>query len=285
MMYMFDPYTVKKEYGIDLQDIDLDEYYDDMKRNPNVRKKSTDAREYLTTIAKTQIESGYPYIVFKDNANRSHALKDIGTIQMSNLCTEIFNLMDEHTINDYGKEDVIGRDISCNLGSLNIVNVMESGKLKDSVHTGIDALTSVTDGTSIDNAPGVKKANDELHSIGLGSMNLHGFLAKNLIPYESEQAKDFVNVFFAAVRYYSIQRSMQIAKERGITFKDFEKSEYAKGTVFEPYITDDIIPTHTQVYELFDEIELPSAEDWRQLRDDVKKYGMYHGYLSAIAPK
>lgn len=86
MMYMFDPYTVKKEYGIDLQDIDLDKYYDDMKRNPNVRKKSTDAREYLTTIAKTQIESGYPYIVFKDNANRSHALKDIGTIQMSNLC-------------------------------------------------------------------------------------------------------------------------------------------------------------------------------------------------------
>lgn len=285
MVYMFDPHTVKQEYGVDLQDIDLDKYYEDMKRNPNVRKKSTDAREYLSTIAKTQIESGYPYIVFKDNANRSHELKDIGTIQMSNLCTEIFNLMDEHTITDYGQEDVIGRDISCNLGSLNIANVMETKKLRSTVHIGIDALTSVTDGTSIANAPGVKKANDELHSIGLGAMNLHGYLAKNLIPYESEEAKDFVNVFFAAVRYYSIERSMLIAKERGIKFKDFDKSEYAKGTTFDKYIVDDIVPTTTKVLELFDGVELPSTEDWKALKDDVKKYGMYHAYLSAIAPK
>src|SRR5690606_6125304 len=109
-------------------------------------------------------QSGYPYLVFKDNANRVHALKDIADIKMSNLCTEIFQLQETSTINDYGEADVIRRDISCNLGSLNIVNVMESGKIRESVHEGMEALTAVSDKTRITNAPSVRRANEELHS-------------------------------------------------------------------------------------------------------------------------
>ena len=237
---MFAPHTVKEEYGVTLDDIDLEKYYDDMVANPNVEKKKKNAREMLNLIAQTQLQSGYPYLMFKDNANRVHPNSNIGQIKMSNLCTEIFQLQETSIINDYGIEDEIKRDISCNLGSLNIVNVMESGKFRDSVHSGMDALTVVSDVANIQNAPGVRKANSELHSVGLGVMNLHGYLAKNKIGYESEEAKDFANIFFMMMNFYSIERSMEIAKERGIKYQDFEKSDYANGKYFEFYTTQNL---------------------------------------------
>lgn len=189
-----------------------------------------------------------------------------------------------HIISDYGKEDEIGLDISCNLGSLNIVNVMETGKLRESVFIGIDALTTVSDGTSIENAPGVKKANELMHSVGLGAMNLHGFLAKNGIEYGSKEAIDFVNVFFAAVNFYSIEHSMQIAKERGQKFYGFGKSEYGTGEYFEKYIENAFEPKTDRVAELFEGIKLPTPDHWRLLSASVQQYGMYHAYRMAIAP-
>ena len=282
--YMFAPHTVKQEYGVTLDDIDLDKYYDDMVTNPNVEKKKKDAREMLNTIAQTQLQSGYPYLMFKDNANKVHANSNIGQIKMSNLCTEIFQLQETSVINDYGTEDDIKRDISCNLGSLNIVNVMESGKFRDSVHTGMDALTVVSDEANIQNAPGVKKANSELHSVGLGVMNLHGYLAKNKISYESELAKDFANIFFMIMNYYSIERSMQIAKERGEKYLDFDKSDYANGKYFEFYTSQEFEPQFEKVRELFEGLDIPTAEDWKALQKDVEQYGLYHAYRLAIAP-
>ncbi|MBW0766068.1 class 1b ribonucleoside-diphosphate reductase subunit alpha [Mammaliicoccus fleurettii] len=282
--YMFAPHTVEREYGVTLDDINLDEYYDELVANPNIIKKAKDARDMLNTIAQTQLQSGYPYLMFKDNANKVHPNSEIGQIKMSNLCTEIFQLQETSIINDYGTEDEIKRDISCNLGSLNIVNVMESKKFKDSVHTGMDALTVVSDDTEIKNAPGVRKANSELHSVGLGVMNLHGYLAKNKIGYESEQAKDFANVFFMMMNYYSIERSMEIAKERQETYADFEKSDYASGKYFEKYIQSDIKPQYDNVAVLFEGIEMPNAEDWKALAEAVKENGLYHAYRLAIAP-
>ncbi|PTI30625.1 class 1b ribonucleoside-diphosphate reductase subunit alpha [Mammaliicoccus vitulinus] len=282
--YMFAPHTVEREYGVTLDDINLDEYYDELVANPNVIKKAKDARDMLNTIAQTQLQSGYPYLMFKDNANKVHPNANIGQIKMSNLCTEIFQLQETSIINDYGTEDEIKRDISCNLGSLNIVNVMESKKFKDSVHIGMDALTVVSDDTEIKNAPGVRKANSELHSVGLGVMNLHGYLAKNKIGYESEQAKDFANVFFMTMNYYSIQRSMEIAKERQETYVDFDKSDYASGKYFEKYIQQDIKPQFDNVTALFEGIDVPTAEDWKALAEAVKENGLYHAYRLAIAP-
>lgn len=282
--FMFAPHTVEQEYGMTLDDMNIDEYYDELVKNPNIMKKSKDAREMLNTIAQTQLQSGYPYLMFKDNANRVHANSNIGQIKMSNLCTEIFQLQETSIINDYGQEDEIKRDISCNLGSLNIVNVMESHKFKDSVHTGMDALTFVSDEANIQNAPGVKKANSELHSVGLGVMNLHGYLAKNQIGYESEEAKDFANVFFMMMNYYSIERSMQIAKERGETFVDFDKSDYANGRYFERYTTQDFLPEYDKVKALFEHHDIPTREDWKNLQEQVEKYGLYHAYRLAIAP-
>ena len=282
--YMFAPHTVYNEYGVTLDDINLDEYYESLVANPNVDKKKKDAREMLNMIAQTQLQSGYPYLMFKDNANKVHPNSNIGQIKMSNLCTEIFQLQETSIINDYGIEDEIKRDISCNLGSLNIVNVMESGKFKDSVHTGMDALTVVSDEANIQNAPGVRKANSELHSVGLGVMNLHGYLAKNKIGYESEEAKDFANIFFMMMNYYSIERSMEIAKDRQETFKDFDKSDYANGKYFEFYTSQTFAPKYEKVRKLFEGLEIPTPEDWKALQKEVETHGLFHAYRLAIAP-
>ena len=284
-LYVFGPYSVYRAYGRHLDDMDLDEMYEELLNNPAVRKKKLmSARDMLIKIAMTQLESGYPYIMNRTNANRAHALKAIGTIKMSNLCTEIFQLQETSTIGNYGEPDIIRRDISCNLASLNIVNVMEHGQIRDSVHAGMEALTSVSDQSRIPNAPGVVKANAELHSVGLGAMNLHGFFAKNRIAYESEEAKDFVRAFFMAVNYFSLEKSSEIARERGIRFQGFEQSEYAKGTYFDKYLETDYRPRTPKVQELFAGIWLPGPEDWRRLKENVQRDGLYHAYRLAIAP-
>ena len=179
---------------------------------------------------------------------------------------------------------IIKRDICCNLGSLNLANVMELKNVKGSVYSGIDALTQVSDMSSIENAPSISKANEELRAVGLGAMNLHGYLAKNQIDYESEEAIEFVDIFFMMMNYYSIERSMQIAKDRNVKFKDFEKSEYAKGTYFHNYIKEDYTIKSEKVKKLFQGIYIPTKEDWKQLSKDVKEHGLYNAYRLTIAP-
>ncbi|WP_416825570.1 class 1b ribonucleoside-diphosphate reductase subunit alpha [Ectobacillus polymachus] len=285
-LYAFAPYTIFKEYGKHLDDIEIDEMYEELVNNPNIKKKKLDlsAREMLVKIAMIQLESGYPYLMFKSNANKHHPLQDIGSIKMSNLCTEIFQLQETSEINDYGHGDVIRRDINCNLGSLNIVNVMHNKEIREAVHVGMEALTAVSDMTVIPNAPTVKKANEELHSVGLGAMNLHGFLAKHKIAFESEEAKDFVRTFFMMINFYSIEKSMMIAKEKAETFKGFEQSEYAKGTYFRKYEETSYMPITDKVQELFADMHIPTQEDWSALKEKVQTYGLYNAYRLAIAP-
>lgn len=282
--YVFYPHSVFRAYGQCLDDMDMNAMYQHLVDNPKVRKKRLNARILLVKIAQTQKESGYPYLFFKDNANREHALKDIGEIKFSNLCTEIMQLSEVSEINDYYEEDIIRRGISCNLGSLNIATVMENRRVKEAVSVAIDALTVVTDISNIDVVPSIKKANDELHSVGLGAMNLHGFFAKNFIAYESTEALDFCNVFFMMMNFYSLQRSMEIARDREVTFKDFDKSEYAKGTYFEKYISSDYLPQTEKVRALFEEVHIPDRNDWAELKEQVMTYGVYHAYRLAIAP-
>ena len=285
-MYVFAPFTVFKAYGKHLDDLDLDEMYEELVANPAVKSMKLDlsARDLLIKIATIQLESGYPYLVYKTNANNLHPLKEIGQIKMSNLCTEIFQVQETSVITDYGEDDVINRDISCNLGSLNIANVMENKDFKGAVFAGMEALTAVSDMTMIANAPSVKRANEELHAVGLGAMNLHGYLAKNKIDYDGPFAKEFVNTFFMMMNYYSIEASMEIAKRTGVTFKDFEKSDYASGVYFKKYLETSFSPTSAEIRVLFDGIPVPNESDWHRLKEKVAKYGLYHGYRLAIAP-
>lgn len=283
-MYVFYPHTVYKEYGEYLDEMDMNVMYDKLVDNPNVRKRQVDPRKLLEKISIVRSESGYPYILFKDNANKVHANGNVGSIKFSNLCSEILQASIVSNYTDYGEEDEIGLDISCNLGSLNIVNVMKNRNIGKTVKLAMDALTAVSDLSSIANAPAVRKANRLMHSVGLGAMNLHGFLAQNGIPYESETAREFADMFFAIVNYWTLVRSNEIARETGEVYYGFDGSTYATGEYFDKYLPE--LPTikSEKVAELFEGIEIPTEKDWIALKESVSMFGLYHAYRLAIAP-
>ena len=285
--YAFYPHCVYKKYGVNLDEIKMDEWYDKLANDEDIRKKEINPRKMLTKIAQMQQESGYPYVIFIDTANKEHVLKDVGTIKMSNLCCEIFQYQTSSDIKGYGDKNNWGQDISCNLGSLNIANVMDNKDIESTVNTAIRALTFVSDKTDIKQVPTVKNGNDKSHSIGLGAMNLHGYLVRENILYTSEEAVEFCNVFFAMIRYYAIKSSMEIAIEKNKTFDGFEKSEYAKGkesTVLSKYYKESYLPKSDKIKSLFEGIYVPTTDDWSKLLDDVKEKGIYNAYLTAIAP-
>lgn len=285
--YAFYPYSVYKKYKIHLDEMQMDEWYDKLVKDKDIRKKEINPRQMLTKIAQMQQESGYPYVIFIDTANKEHTLKDLGLIKMSNLCCEIFQYQTPSHIKGYTEDNIWGQDISCNLGSLNIANVMDNKDVGKTVETAIRALTFVSDKTNIKQVPTVKNGNDKSHSIGLGAMNLHGYLVRENILYTSKEAVDFCNVFFAMIRFYAIKASMNIAIKRKETFVGFEKSEYAKGKdseVLSKYYNESYLPKTDKIKELFEGIYIPTTKDWTKLLDEVKENGIYSAYLTAIAP-
>lgn len=283
-MYVFYPHTVYKEYGVHLDDMNISEMYEKLIDNPNVRKETINPRKLLEKLAVLRYESGYPYIMFQDNVNKEHVLNELSMVKFSNLCSEVLEVSQVSSYSDYGKMDNIGLDISCNLGSLNIENVMNNKSIKETVKLSMDALTTVSQKTSIENAPAVQKANRIMKSVGLGAMNLHGFLAKNKIQYQSPIARDFANTFFMMVNYYSLERSMELAIETNSRFHGFEISTYATGEYFDKYINQDHAPQHEKAQKLFEGIYIPTKEDWQKLKEQVMKNGLFHSYRLAIAP-
>jgi ribonucleoside-diphosphate reductase alpha chain len=180
----------------------------------------------------------------------------------------------------------VGRDISCNLGSLNIAQAFASPDFAATVETAVRALTSVSDQTDIDAVPSIAAGNDASHAIGLGQMNLHGFLASQRIRYGSEEGIDFTDIYFLTVTYHALRASNRIAIERGTAFAGFETSAYADGTYFDKYTERDWQPATERVRDLFTEagVAIPTREDWAQLRESVRKHGIYNAYLQAIPP-
>ena len=199
-------------------------------------------------------------------------------------CSEILQYSKVSVHGDYNEEDDIQFDISCNLGSLNIMNAMKTNDFEKMISTSIDALVKVSELTNIQNAPAVKKANKESRSVGLGAMNLHGYLANNGIMYDSPEALEFADSFFSTVRYYALKRSMELAIEKQSTYYGFEGSKYADGTQLEMYFTEDFTPKSEKIKALFSNIEVPTPSDWRTLSQQIQEHGLYNSYLLATAP-
>ncbi|WP_026075222.1 class 1b ribonucleoside-diphosphate reductase subunit alpha [Cellulomonas massiliensis] len=283
-MYLFSPYDVERVYGVPFADVDVSEKYYEMVDNAEIRKTKINAREFFQTLAEIQFESGYPYVVFEDTVNRANPIK--GKITHSNLCSEILQVSTPSTFNEDLSYKEIGRDISCNLGSMNIALAMDGGDLGRSVEVAIRALTAVSDQTSIESVPSVKKANASGHAIGLGQMNLHGYLAREHIFYGSDEGLDFTNIYFYTVAFHAIRASNLLAKERGQAFFGFEDSKYASGEYFEKYIERTWEPRTARVQQMFAEagIHIPTQDDWRELAASVKEHGLYNQNLQAVPP-
>lgn len=284
-MALFSPYDVERELGKPFSDISVTAHYDELVANPNVKKYYINARDFFKTIAELQFESGYPYLMFEDTVNRENPIA--GRINMSNLCSEILQVNTPSVLNDDGSYAVKGNDISCNLGSLNIAKVMETGaEFGNVVNTAVRALTSVSDHTHIESVPSVAEGNENSHSIGLGQMNLAGYLASEKIFYGSADSLDFTDIYFMTVAYNAIKASNELAIERGSTFKDFAKSAYADGSYFDKYLSRDLTPKTERVRELFEkaEIAVPTRADWAALQDSVMRHGIYNAYLQTVPP-
>lgn len=285
-IYQFYPHSVKKATGMDFTDIDWERDYQALADNPDIRKKRVSARKVMEEIAITQGESGYPYLLFQGTANRANPIPNVGTIHMSNLCSEILQPTVPSTYHPYGQEakDVIGLDVSCNLASLVIGQSMASGELGRVVGAAVAMLDDVARSTSVDEVPAVRRANETMRSIGLGAMGLHSFLATNEIEYGSEEALDFVNVFFAAMHYHARRKSMQIARDTGFVFDGFAGSRYASGEHFAQYLAEDFLPKTARVAELFAGHTLPTRADWAELIGDIAEHGLAHSFVMAVAP-
>ena len=282
-MYLFSPYSVEKEYGKPFSYVDITKEYDNLVANPNIKKYKINARDLENEISKLQQESGYPYIVNIDTANRENPV--FGKIVMSNLCSEIMQVQTPSIINNKQEYTKLGTDISCNLGSTNIVNMMETTKdFGKSVEAMVRALTFVTDSSDIDVVPSVQNGNALSHTIGLGAMGLHGFLAKNHIYYGSPEAVEFTSVYFLLLNYWTLMASNKIAKERHETFYNFDKSKYADGSYFDKYLNRDFNPKSALVKQLFKNFAIPSKADWQTLKENVMKNGLYHQNRMAVAP-
>ena len=283
-MYLFSPYDVERIYGVPFADVNVSEKYHEMVNDSRIAKKKINAREFFQTVAEVQFESGYPYIMFEDTVNRANPID--GKIIMSNLCSEILQVSEPSVYNEDLTYAQVGKDISCNLGSMNIAMAMESQDFGASIEIAIRGLTAVSDMSNIDSVPSIRRGNEMSHAVGLGQMNLHGYLAKEHIHYGSTEGVDFTNMYFYAVTYHAIRASNLIAKERGESFVGFEKSAYASGTFFDKYVDGVWEPATPRVAELFERagIALPTADDWRELREKVMADGMYNQNLQAVPP-
>jgi ribonucleoside-diphosphate reductase alpha chain len=283
-MYMFSPYDVERIYGVPMSDISITEKYQEMVDNPDIKKKKIKARQLFETIAELQFESGYPYVVYEDTVNAANPIE--GRINMSNLCSEILQVNTPTTYNADLSYDKIGKDISCNLGSLNIARVMESPDFGKTVEVAIKALTSVADISYIESVMSIAEGNKKSRAIGLGQMNLHGYFGKEKMHYGDEESIDFTNIYFYTILFHALKASNKMAKDTGSPFDNFENSKYASGEFFDKYTLSEWKPATKKVAKLFKDsgIDIPTQEDWEKLKRSVMKHGIYNQNLQAVPP-
>ncbi|HHP7424945.1 TPA: class 1b ribonucleoside-diphosphate reductase subunit alpha [Enterobacter roggenkampii] len=283
-MALFSPYDVERIYGKAFGDVAISKLYDELLADDRIRKKTINARDFFQTLAEIQFESGYPYIMYEDTVNRANPIA--GRINMSNLCSEILQVNSASRYDENLDYAEIGKDISCNLGSLNIAHTMDSPDFGRTVETAIRGLTAVSDMSHIRSVPSIEAGNAASHAIGLGQMNLHGYLAREGIAYGSPEGLDFTNLYFYTVTWHALHTSMMLARERNQRFAGFEQSRYASGEYFSQYLEGDWQPKTARVRELFARagIVLPTREMWQRLRDDVMRYGIYNQNLQAVPP-
>ena len=283
-MYLFSPYDVERVYGVPFGDISVTEKYQELVDDPRIKKTKIKARVLFERIAELQFESGYPYIMYEDTVNRANPIA--GRINMSNLCSEILQVNTPTSYNEDLSYAEVGKDISCNLGSLNIALTMDGGNLAKTVEVSVRALSAVSEMSDIASVRSISEGNHRSHAIGLGQMNLHGYLAREHIHYGSPEALDFTNIYFYSVAYHAIRASNLLAIEHGEPFDGFENSTYASGEFFKKYTEQVWEPQTEKARALFENagVEIPTAADWEALAKSVMQFGIYNQNLQAVPP-
>ena len=276
---LFDPYMVKKHMGYSLED-----YYDEKdekaftkkylecEANTILERITVPCLEIMKKIMISAVETGTPFIFFRDTVNRTNPNKHKGMIYASNLCHEIAQnmsaseLVEEIVTTENGVKEVVtrvkaGDMVTCNLNSVNLGKV-ELEELKECIPLQIRMLDNVI---TLNQLP-VKEAaitSDKYRAIGLGTSGYHHYLVNHHIMWESEEHLKVADELFEEIAYQAIKGSMELAKEKG-AYEAFEGSDWQTGAYFEQ-----------RGY---------TSERWQQLKADVAKYGLRNGYIMAVAP-
>ena len=276
--YLFDPHEVRQVMGYSLED-----FYDEEKGNGTWRKKYTEcvqndqltkkkvpAIEIMKRIMVSQLETGTPFMFYRDEVNRRNNNDHEGIIYCSNLCTEITqNQTPTEFLEEYiENEDVIvkkykaGDYVVCNLSSINLGRAVPKDVLERLIPIQVRMLDNVID---INTLP-IKQAqltNQKYRAIGLGTFGWHHLLALKGIGWESEEALELTDSLYEKIAYLTIQASMELSKEKG-SYPTFKGSKWDTGAYFAE-----------RGYK---------GEKWQELEENVKQHGMRNGYLMAVAP-
>ncbi|MGO5066952.1 MULTISPECIES: ribonucleoside-diphosphate reductase subunit alpha [unclassified Clostridium] len=276
---LFDPYMVKKIMGYSLEDYFDDENhkeftkrYLECEENNSISKDTVPALDIMKKLMKSAVETGTPFIFFRDTVNEANPNKHKGMIYASNLCHEIAQNMSE---SEPIEEDIIDEDgfptvvqkiksgdmVTCNLNSMNLSKVK-----KEEFSKCIPLQIRMLDNVITLNKLPVKESritSDKYRAIGLGTSGYHNFLANSKIRWESDEHIKIADEIYEEIAYAAIKASMELAKEKG-SYPDFKGSEWDTGKYFE-----------RRGY---------NSERWNQLKNDIKKYGIRNGYITAIAP-
>ncbi|BAQ14431.1 putative ribonucleotide-diphosphate reductase subunit alpha [Clostridium botulinum] len=276
---LFDPYIVEKIMGYKLEDYFDDEdrreftnKYLECERNTNIPRDTVPTLDIMKKLMKSAVETGTPFIFFRDTVNKANPNKHKGMIYSSNLCHEIAQnmsesrLLEEEIIDGNGYSEIVqrvkaGDMVTCNLNSINLSKVKKE-EFNECIPFQIRMLDNVI---SLNKLP-VKEAkvtSDKYRAIGLGTSGYHHFLANNKIRWESDEHIKIADEIYEEIAYIAIKSSMELAKEKG-SYPAFKDSEWETGKYFE-----------RRGY---------NSERWKKLQSNIKKYGMRNGYITAIAP-
>ncbi|QOR85070.1 ribonucleoside-diphosphate reductase subunit alpha [Geobacillus stearothermophilus] len=278
--YLFDPHEVRKVMGFSLED-----FYDEEKgrgsfrekywqcvNEPRLSKEKVPAIDVMKSIMRSQLESGTPFMFYRDEVNRQNPNRHLGMIYCSNLCTEIAqNQSPTVTKRQYVKDGMIiiekipGDFVVCNLSSINLARAVTDGVLARLIPIQMRMLDNVID---LNNIPVLQAGltNQKYRAVGLGTFGWHHLLALKGIRWESEEAVCYADELYETIAYLAIQASMELAKEKG-SYPAFPGSDWQTGAYFE-----------RRGYESHGEL------DWDRLKQDVARYGMRNGYVMAVAP-
>ncbi|MBD2116124.1 MULTISPECIES: ribonucleoside-diphosphate reductase subunit alpha [Microcystis] len=258
---LVDPYEVRTKLGIELAELwgeEFEEAYRLVEANLDkeiVLYKKINARDLFKTIMRSQVETGMPYIAFKDTINRANPNKHDGYIPGVNLCTESFsNVTPDKTAH------------CCNLVSLNLANI-DGEEIESNCQIAVRILDNTIDITNppFDNA---KNHNDKYRTIGVGAMGLADWLAKRKLSYNNLSE---ISNLFEEIGYWCTYSSMELAKERG-AYQAFLGSEWSQGK---------LIGAKPVAWFLNNAVQ---PQRWQQLAEDIQRFGIRNSHITAIAP-
>lgn len=273
---LFDPHEVQRVMGWSLEDYfdrpDNKEFttkYIECENHPDIHGLEVSALDMMKKIMRSAVETGTPFIFFRDTVNVTNPNNHCGMIYASNLCHEIaqnmgFTNLQSETINDDGTISIttnVGDMVTCNLNSINLGKITDE-ELEENIALQIRMLDNVISINQFP-VPEAKVTSEKYRAIGLGTSGYHHYLVKRGVQWETEEHIEVADKLFENIAYYAIKASMELAKEKG-AYKEFKGSQWDTGEYFE--------------------MRGYTSERWQKLREDVHKYGMRNGYLMAIAP-